>query len=123
MTPEAFIEKYDAPCAYLPEEGVSFMTLDAHSAGYVYDDLDDILYEMDEDAFEDEQTWGNTRHMLIGILGDGDEDVWHSTSSVILYDTQTGMLHQLDIAPVDVQKFDQLPVIAPSLEAFAQRLG
>lgn len=127
MTLDEFFATYEDVYTFdstYNDSNVSFMALEPGSYDYVYDDLDDILYEMDEPAFEDEETWTNERHIILGVLGDygAADSTWYTTFSAVLYDTQNKTLHQLDIAPVSVDKFEQLPVITTSLDAFAKML-
>ncbi len=87
---------------------------DPNDAAEFIDDLDDILSEMDSPSFEDDE-WVNDDFAIIAVLGASEADVVVQPQLFLLHSESTDAVHVLEMAPVDVATFSELPQVASTL--------
>ena len=127
MNRQAFIQTHQGPYFHHEDFGQDTLLLldDPQDAAYAFDELDDILWEIDSPSFdrdEDEPVWINDDFTILVLVGSGDEQVWHQTHAVVLHSAASGKVHLLEVAPASADSFGGLAVVAESLEAFGQKL-
>ena len=101
------IEGFDADSAI-------FLLSPYHAAEF-FDDLEDILFEMESEGFEDDE-WVNDTFMIIGVLGAQEDGVIVQAQAFLLHSAETDAVHLLEVAPPRVTRFEDLPIIARTLE-------
>ena len=127
MDRQTFTQTHSGPYFHHTDFGEDTLMVleDPQDAAYAFDELDDILWEIDSPSFdrdEDEPVWINDDFTVLALVGSGDEEVWHQTHAVVLHSASSGKVHLLEVAPASAESFEGLPVVAASLEAFGQGL-
>ena len=105
------VEGFDADSAI-------FLLSPYHAAEFI-DDLEDILFEMESESFEDDE-WTNDTFMIIGVLGAEEDGVMVQAQAFLLHSSETDAVHLLEVAPPKVARFEDLPILASTLEDFEE---
>lgn len=104
---------------------------DEEASMQVQEQLDDIVSEMSSTSFESgTSTWVNEDFVPIAVLGcpsvggahGGSYPFGFQAEAFLFHSEKTGMVHLLEIAPVESATFEGLPTVAASLDELRSKL-
>lgn len=94
------------------DDGIFLRHLEA--AGEFAEHLEDILWEMDSPSFDGED-WINDDFAILAVLGAGEGGWVVQPQAFLLHSMSSGHVHLLEMAPPEAATFEELPVVAESL--------